>query len=60
MRRCDYNHGTWKCHSFDMGKFLHIHWHTGKHDATPPYYPNIRLRGVWIWKWKLPLKYYEC
>lgn len=32
---------------------IHIHWHLGRET------PSIRLRGVFLWEWRIPwLKYY--
>ena len=42
------------CYGLVLFGMLYIHWHKGG------LLPNIRLRKVQLFKYRLPLKYYNC
>ena len=50
--------GMYCCHGIRLGPFLMIHWHTGFLPETVSRQRWTRLRGVCLFRWRLPLKYY--
>ena len=51
--------GDWSCYKLRIGNILKIHWHAGFLESPQKPGRHIRLRSIFVFGWKLPLKYYD-
>ena len=53
-----YRGGTVTCYGLSLGRFLLVHWHVGYPAWREQTVPRIRLRGIFIFGYLLPFRYY--
>jgi hypothetical protein len=49
---------SWSCCYWRLGKVFSVHWHVGFHENSRPGDPRLRLRGVHLFGWLIPLPCY--